>query len=300
MIYSEWMSYIKDDVKLRDVVMPSAHNAGSFKMKPIACCQDGDLSQQFEYGVRHFCVRIDTDKNGQIVFCHGMLKGQPFEPEMMKLRKVMDENPSEFIILDIREYQPQKFGPLELKFHADPKKVDDILERSIEPSKYAFTDFENISDVTMGDMRKSGKRFIMINYCEEYKYSVNCPHILPWEKKRHGKRAYEFVTEATDFFDTCDTSGFYWFQTQQTPNFGTDIGIVFPRKLDKALRWHFKALINNIASNPKYLAKANIISGDFMTEDHFKVREILNLNLKKNNIIEYLRDEYKSRLKACT
>ena len=37
MIYSEWMSYIKDDVKLCNVVMPSAHNAGSFKMKPIAC-----------------------------------------------------------------------------------------------------------------------------------------------------------------------------------------------------------------------------------------------------------------------
>ena len=90
MIYSEWMSYIKDDVKLCNVVMPSAHNAGSFKMKPIACCQDGDLTQQFNYGIRHFCVRIDTDKNGQIVFCHGITKGLPFEPEMEKFRKVID------------------------------------------------------------------------------------------------------------------------------------------------------------------------------------------------------------------
>ena len=300
MIYSEWMSYIKDDVKLCNVVMPSAHNAGSFKMKPIACCQDGDLTQQFNYGIRHFCVRIDTDKNGQIVFCHGITKGFPFEPEMEKFRKVIDEHPSEFFILDIREYQPQKLGPFNLRFHADPKKVDEILEKTIEPSKYAFTDFENIGDVTMGDMRKSGKRYIMINYCEEYKYSVNCPHILPWEKKRHGKHAHEFVTEATEFFDTNDTSGFYWFQTQQTPNLGTDIGVVFPRKLDKALRWHFKALINTIANTPRYLARANIIAGDFMTEDFFKVREILNLNLNKNNVIESKRDEYKNRLKTCT
>ena len=104
------MSYIKDDVKLCNVVMPSAHNAGSFKMKPIACCQDGDLAQQFEYGIRHFCVRIDTDKNGRIVFCHGITKGLPFEPEMEKFRKIMDEHPSEFFILDIREHRTSMFS----------------------------------------------------------------------------------------------------------------------------------------------------------------------------------------------
>lgn len=300
MIYSEWMSYIKDTVKFKDIVMPSAHNAGSYKMKKIACCQDGDLAEQFNYGIRHFCLRLDTDKTGQIVFCHGMLKGELFEPELMKLRKAMDENPSEFFILDLREYQPQKFGPFNLNFKADPQKVDEILERCIEPSKYAYTDFDDVGNVTIGDMRKSGKRYIIINYREAYKYSVNCAHILPWEKKRHGKHAFEFVTEATEFFDTCDTSGFYWFQTQQTPNFGTDIGVVFPRKLDKGLRWHFKALINKIANTPKYLAKANIISGDFMTEDYFKVKEILNLNILKKNIFEDKVEEYKRRLKTCT
>lgn len=300
MIYSEWMSYIKDDVRLCSVVMPSAHNAGSFKIGPTGCCQDGDLAQQFEYGIRHFCVRLDTNKKGEIIFCHGITKGMPCEAELMKLRKVMDENPSEFFILDIREYQPQNFGPIKLRFHADPKKVDEILERCLEPSKYAFTDFEHIGDVTMGDMRKSGKRYILLNYCEEYKYSVNCPHILPWDKKRHGKPAFKFVTEATDFFDTHDTSGLYWFQTQTTPNFGTETGFVIPRKLDKVLRWHFKALINTIANTPKYLARANIISGDFMTEDYYKSREILNLNLNKNNVIEDKRDEYKTRLETCT
>ena len=37
-----------------------------------------------------------------------------------------------------------------------------------------------------------------------------------------------------------------------------------------------------------------------MTEDFFKVREILNLNLNKDNVIESKRDEYKNRLKTCT
>lgn len=293
MIYSDWMSYIKDDIKICSVVMPSAHNAGSFGMNAMACCQDGNLKEQFEFGVRHYCLRLTTDKQGNIILCHGITKGLPFEPELIELRKAMDEHPTEFFILDIREYQPQKFGPITLKNKADAKKIDELLEKTLEPEKYAFTDFDNIGDVTMSDIRKSGKRFIIINYREDYKFSVNCPHILPWEKHRHGKHAHEFVTEATEFFDTHNTSGFYWFQTQQTPNLGTKVGVVFPRVLDSKLRWHFMALINTIANTPEYLKRANIISGDFMTEDYFKVREILKLNLLKNNVIENKIEEFR-------
>ena len=81
-----------------------------------------------------------------------------------------------------------------------------------------------------------------------------------------------------------------------TPNLGTDIGFRSPRKLDKALRPHFKDLIKNIASDPDKLKKANIIGGDFMTEDYMKSCEILMLNILKNNIIEPLKDEFKKGL----
>lgn len=300
MIYADWMSYIKDGVRFTGVVMPSAHNAGSYGMPKMACCQDDDLKVQFEYGIRHYCLRLDTDKKtGKIVICHGITKGCPLEGELLKLRQAMDEHPTEFFIIDIREYYPQKFGPVTLKYKADPKEVDRILENTLEPSKYAFTDFENIGDVTFSDLRNSGKRYIIINYREDYKYSVNCPHIFPWDKKTYGNRAFEFATKVTDAYDSQDTKGFYWLQTQQTPNLGTDVGVVTPRTLDRRLRWHFKTIINTIANNPKYLEKANIIAGDFMTEDLFKVREILMLNINKNNVIEDKRNEFIAGLKAC-
>ena len=73
MIYKNWMSYIKDDVKLCDVVMPGSHNTGSYGMAWTGCCQDGDIYDQFCYGVRHYCMRLDT-KNGVIVQCHGVTK----------------------------------------------------------------------------------------------------------------------------------------------------------------------------------------------------------------------------------
>ncbi len=298
MIYSDWMSYIKDDVKFTSVVMPSSHNAGSYGMPKMACCQDDDLKVQFEYGIRHYCLRLNTDKKtGKLVLCHGITKGYEFEGEMKKLREAMDEHPTEFFILDIREYYPQKFGPVTLHYKAAPKEVDRILEATVEPSKYAFTDFDEVGKVTFEDLRKSGKRYILLNYNEDYRYSVNCPHIFPWDKIRHGNHAFEFVTKATDVFDTEETDGFYWLQTQQTPNLGTDIGVVTPRSLDITLRRHFKAIINTIANNPKYLEKTNIISGDFMTESYFKVREILMLNIKKNTVIEEKREEFISGLK---
>lgn len=298
MIYQNWMSYIKDDVKLKDVIIPSAHNAGTRGMMAMACCQDGTLKEQFEYGIRHYCLRLKDDrKTGKIIICHGLSKGIDFEEALKYLKEAMDENPTEFFILDIREYQPQEIGPITLRYHADPKKIDELLKKYLDPEKNALTEFNHIGDVTMGDIRKSGKRFLMINYACEYKYSVDCPAIIPWTAKRHGKRAYEFVTEATEFFDTDKTDGIYWFQTQQTPNIGVDIGMTTPRKLDRYIRWHFMAIINTIANTPRFLESANVIAGDFMTEDYFKSKEILLLNLKKDNVIADKRDEFEKELK---
>lgn len=164
MIYSEWMSYIKDEVKLKETVMPGAHNAGSFGMMPMACCQDGNLKEQFEYGIRHYCLRMCTDKKtGRPVFCHGLTRGRPVEGEIAKLAQAMNEHPTEFFILDIREYQPQKIGPLTLKYHVDAAEVDRILSKYLNPAGNALTDFSDIGEVTMGDIRRSGKRFLLLN-----------------------------------------------------------------------------------------------------------------------------------------
>ncbi len=293
MIYRRWMSYVKDDVKLVNLVIPSAHNAGSYGMSAVACCQDGGFYEQFLYGIRHFCVRLDTDRKGNILLCHGIKKGDLFENALKDWKKMLEENDSEFFIFDVREYYTQHvIGSINLKFTADPKKVDELLAKYIEPEKYAYTDFGDITQVSMGDLRKSGKRYILLNYKEDYKYSVNCPHIIPWDRIIHGMPAPSFVKKAVGFFDSYEIDGLFWFQTQQTPNIGTQIGFRTPRKLDQTLRPVYYKLIESIADNPKYLAKANIISGDFMTEDYMKVRSILLLNILKNNIYDDKNTEF--------
>lgn len=297
MIYDRWMSYIKDGAGLTKLVMPGAHNAGSRRMSAIACCQDGDMFAQFTHGVRHFCVRIGTDYRGRLVMRHGLAKGRPVEEDIVNVRRMMEANDSEFVILDIREYYPQKYGPFAFNYKADPQAVDALVAKHLEPEKYALTGVEDISKVTMGDIRRSGKRYLLYNYRAQYRYSVNCEYIFPWDKDVHGMSGPDFAREAPRFFDRYSTGGLFWFQTQLTPNTGTPMGMASPKKLDvRETRPVFKQLIASIAANPHYLDSANIISGDFMSVDFMKAREILMLNLAKNLVREDLAEEYRAGL----
>lgn len=284
MFFKKWMSYLSDDVPLTQIVMPGAHNAGTYGMMASACCQDGTLYDQIIHGVRHFCLRLDTTRKG-IVLSHGISKGDLFDNAMRDFARGMQECPSEIFLLDIREYYPQKVGPFTLKFKADPKAVDAILAKYIDPAQNAYCDFSQIKDVTLGDMRTGGKRFILINSNQEYAYSKDCNNILPWDKKTYGYKTDKFLREIPKIFDREHTDGVYWFQTQQTPNIGTEIGFVTPRRLNAAVTPHYPQLMQTIADNPEYLRQANVIGGDFMT-DGIKVPLILALNLKKGLVRE--------------
>lgn len=297
MIYENWMSFINDDVKITEVVIPGAHNAGSYGMKKMAECQKDGVLTQFKYGMRQFCLRLSEGKNGEILLAHGITKGDLFENALKDIKEILENYPTEILLLDIREYQPQKFGPITLKYKANPEKVDALLRKYINPEKYAYYDFDKISDVTIGDIRNSGKRFVLINEAKSYRFSKPCEQITPWDSKINGMKAENFRIHATDFFDTCHTNGLYWFQTQQTPNPFTEIGITPPYKLDESMRQYFREIIDKIANNENYLSQANIIAGDFMTRDYMKSELILRLNLLKNNVKEDLRETFAEGLK---
>ncbi len=297
MIYTDWMSYIKDEIPLTQVVIPGAHNAGSYGMSKMAQCQKDNLRTQFQYGIRQFCLRLSTDRKGRIVLAHGITKGDLFENALRDLQAVSEAYPTEILLLDIREYQPQKFGPVTLTYKADKDKVNALLKQYLDPEKNAYCDFTHIKEVTLGDIRRAGKWFILINDNETYEYSRNCAQILPWEKKVNGAKAENFTKETLRFFDDYQTDGLYWFQTQQTPNPGTEIGLTPPEKLDCDLRKYFLRLTDAIANTPRNLARANIIAGDFMTEDYMKSEAILRLNLLKGNVKEELCDAFSEGLK---
>ena len=107
----------------------------------------------------------------------------------------------------------------------------------------------------------------------------------------------KFAKEIINYFRDADTDGFFWFQSQQTPNLGTEIGwSKWPDDLDKITRKYFPGIISDIAANPDYVEKANIVAGDFMAADYMKANEILSLNLLKGIVKEEMIDEYKKAI----
>ena len=64
------------------------------------------------------------------------------------------------------------------------QEVVKLIEEYLAPEKYAYTDFEHVSDITFGDIRKSGKRYLIINYRNAYQ---------PWRRRGQDRFRFPFV-----------------------------------------------------------------------------------------------------------
>lgn len=296
MFYKNWMSYIKDDAKITKIAMPGSHNSATMGMNKLARCQADSLYEQYKYGVRFFDIRLKADKKGRLFVAHGIMKGMPAQQAFESLKKIIDES-DEFFVIGIRTYMNQKIGPVKLSYDGNTAETNRLIKEYLSPEKYALTDAENIGELTIGDIRKSGKKYIIINANKEYDYSCDCPLADPWDSVVYGYKPEKFAKEILKYLREIDTDGFFWFQTQQTPNLGTENGwSKWPDDLDKLSRSLFPQIISDIAADPKMLEKVNIVAGDFMTQDYMKTNEILRLNLLKNIVKDELKEEYVKKI----
>ena len=65
-----YMSCLKSDAKLGEIVMLGAHDAGTVGQSDSACTQHSDFGEMLDAGVRYFDCRV-TDVNGELSFVHG-------------------------------------------------------------------------------------------------------------------------------------------------------------------------------------------------------------------------------------
>ncbi len=297
MFYENWMSFIKDDAKITKIAIPGSHNSATIGMIKLAKCQSGSLYEQYKHGVRFFDIRLKSDKKGRLFVAHGISKGMPAEEAFRNLQHILSES-NEFFILGIRTYMNQQIGPVKLSYNGNTEETNRLIKKYLSPEKYALTEFDNIGDVTMGDIRKSGKKYIIINAKKEYEYSCDCPMPDPWDSKIYGYKPEKFAKEILNYLRDIDTDGFFWFQTQQTPNLGTENGWTkWPDDLDIETRKLFPQIISDIANDPVMLQRVNIVAGDFMSQDFMKAKHILSLNLLKNVVKEDKKSEYKKGIR---
>lgn len=292
MFYKNWMSYIKDDAKITKIAMPGSHNSGTVGMNKFACCQHGTLYEQYTYGVRFFDIRLKADRKGRVHIAHGICSGMLAEDAFRDLKKIFDET-DEFFVLSIRTYMNQGIGPITLSYDGNTEETNRLIKEYLNPEQYALTDCSNIGEMTIGDLRKAGKKYIIINAEKEYEYSTDCPFEGPWNPTVYGFKPRKFAMRIQTYLKEIETDGFFWFQTQQTPNLGTENGWTkWPYDLDTMSRVHFSQIIKDIEADPVMLSRVNIVAGDFMTRDLMKQGKILGLNLAKGIVKEELKDEF--------
>lgn len=293
MFYKNWMSYINDDAKITRIAIPGSHNSATIGMNKFACCQNGTLYEQFEHGLRMFDIRLKADKKGRLFVAHGIMRGIPAEEAFKDLKRILDET-NEFFIIGLRTYMNQKIGPIKLSYNGNTAETSRLIREYLSPEKYALTDISDIGNLTMGDIRKSGKKYIIINENAEYDFSVSCPLEYPWASDVYGMKPEKFSKVILKYFDETDTEGFFGFQTQLTPNPGTENGwMKWPDDLDEMIRPFIPQIVADIAADESKLNKVNVIVGDFMTRDYMKTNEILSLNLSKGIVKTELEGEYR-------
>lgn len=296
MFYKNWMSYIKDEAKITKIAMPGTHNSGTMGMSKLARCQNGTLFEQYQYGVRFFDIRLKADRKGRLFVGHGIMTGMPAQLAFESLKMILEQS-EEFFVIKMMTYMNQQIGPFKLSYKGNKDETSRLIREYLSPEKYALTGYGDISSLTMGDIRKSGKKYIIINENKEYDFSNDCPVLGPWSSEVYGYKPEKFAKEIVNYLRNLDTDGFFWFQTQQTPNLGTENGWTkWPDDLDKLSRKYFPGIIAEIAADPKLVEKVNVVAGDFMTADYMKANEILSLNLNKGIVKEEMVEKYKKAI----
>lgn len=153
-----YMSCLKSDAKLGEIVMLGAHDAGTVGQSDTACTQHSDFAEMLDGGVRYFDCRV-TDVHGEPSFVHGNTNSV-FWPSQKHMTLVeacddivafVEKYPSEVIVLDFQH-----------TWDATEDKVIAILEQKLGGIALDKSLAAVPSEVTLGQMREWGKNVVIV------------------------------------------------------------------------------------------------------------------------------------------
>ena len=155
-----YMSCLKSDAKLGEIVMLGAHDAGTVGQSDSACTQHSDFGKMLDAGVRYFDCRVtETEVNGEPSFVHGNTNSFFWpSPKHMTLAEACDDivefvakYPSEVIVLDFQH-----------TWDNTEDKVIAILEQKLGAIALDKSLAAVPSEVTLGQMREWGKNVVIV------------------------------------------------------------------------------------------------------------------------------------------
>ena len=299
-VYTNWMSYISDETNILSTVMPGAHDAGTVGMGDWYRTQNSGFYDMLCAGTRYFDMRVKDD-NG-LKFIHGNTNstgqtGMLFEDGLNDIKKFIEENPSEVLILD---FQHTWDGSED----AVIAMLTEILgtEHMLKKSQAA-----SLENLTMGQLRDWG-----INYIVTYRTESKCTNndflyfreanlYSPYEGGQHQNGNDALLSQMDVYIrDYTGTDKIFVLQSQRTGSV-SNLNI---QELEQEFRAAGNAYNRSLAlpENVKKLNKINVIMRDFVADDvgaetaQQTIQSILFLNIAKGNIHQNLLNEFKTLL----
>lgn len=281
--YEEWMNAIADEAKLKEIAIPASHNTGSIDCTlgttsiPLRWldCQQDTVYDQLRYGVRLLDLRTGYDPKSDIVYCvHGTGFGIPLEDALRDLKRFDETYPGQFYFVSISVYGVVQGAPAE--------SMRDLIGRYL-PAERVFPADTDLTDMTIGAMRATGKTFVLRTDPS-------------WGIENSTYRMHDTWTGAANSGRTDDNTALFLHLEQELRsasdsellllsfNRGSGDSLAKELPLDFMLadRAAFLELIDQIESNRQFLSRANFFNFDYTTYDWIQCASVIGLNLTKN------------------
>ncbi len=286
-----WMSCIKDDTLITDIVMPGSHDAGSCSINWLGRTQGYSIAEQLSMGARYFDLRVNKTDDGYYLY-HEMFDGEEFTSALSAIRDFIKANTSELLILDFQHFKG-----------GSERDVVRMLEQTLVSDGTAVkstsdsSELEFISSLTIGEARGKcvilfgGNENIVSNYdyifgrnnddCTKSGKALDSCYISEYNKMK----SEDFVETALPYYyqrikekiSDEGYKGLFVLQGQLT-----DGKLIFgPYSKEKAHDERMNKYIAGIKEDADRLALTNIIMRDFLTTE--KCEQIILLNHCKGN-----------------
>jgi len=152
---ASWMSFIRDDVRLIDLVIPGSHDSATYSMRgatrPFVQTQSYNLLGQLVYGIRYLDLRVKWSR-GRPVIVHNFITGHATETLLRtQVAPFVRRFASEVVILDFQELAPRC-----------RHRVIEQLREHLDADRWALPRARFSPALTLGEVRAGGHRLLVI------------------------------------------------------------------------------------------------------------------------------------------
>lgn len=285
--YSDWMSNVKDETLVNEIIMPGSHDAGSYNMVWLGETQQFNIADQLEMGVRYFDIRVNKIDDKYVIF-HSIINGVDFLPILETIKEFIINNPTETLLLDFQHFNGNSQEGVykyikQYLYDNNLLVVNDTELSDLEfISNLKMKDARGKCVIFWGDRSNDISNFIFLRNNDDCSYmnmSLNSYYVSEYHYKNIDylvENGYPVYFENIENKITNEHKGIFILQAQLT-----DGNLIFgPYSKEKLNDKRISKVINSFKDDEriKYL---NVIMRDFL--DINKCEEIINLNTYKDN-----------------